>query len=521
MIRLVPIDAVRASDYNPRKNDEKRLALAELSIRKLGFLLPIYADESGEILSGHQRHLVATRMGFTEIPVEYVKAKDLQERKVVNILFNRATNDLQKQDTCEIIKKRLYSADVEELGSELPDIEPNSPESFPCYTTLRRMDTVKLAKKNHRAFDVHTKQLAKALERSIGSAMPIVIGESDNVINGIGRLQVAAEAGRKVVSCVRVRADQESFASSMLNLLSMDFDVKSTYADELRKNAFRRERTSRAQDAEGNETLGDGMFRGIFPKKAGRDMLNFTGEVLATWKKYYGTCIVDFGAGKLSDTRALRRAGITVSAFEPYFVTIGDKVHKQKSLELINKFLDEIEDGRQFSTVFVSSVFNSVPFMEDRKQIAVIAAALCYPGGMTVCWCQSNKAPQFINTKKKYVTAEKTLTFDLDYEPNTIMGDLGNHPKVQKGHTEEEMRAIFAPCFSKVRRLELIDKFWYMEVEKPVLAPDALAAALDFEFELPYPDGTRMGLSQRAREAFEHRLGIKLPPPKGDVTDEG
>lgn len=215
MIRLVPIDAVRASDYNPRKNDEKRLALAELSIRKLGFLLPIYADESGEILSGHQRHLVATRMGFTEIPVEYVKAKDLQERKVVNILFNRATNDLQKQDTCEIIKKRLYSADVEELGSELPDIEPNSPESFPCYTALRRMDTVKLAKKNHRSFDVHTKQLAKALERSIGSAMPIVIGESDNVINGIGRLQVAAEAGRKVVSCVRVRADQESFASSI------------------------------------------------------------------------------------------------------------------------------------------------------------------------------------------------------------------------------------------------------------------------------------------------------------------
>ena len=140
---------------------------------------------------------------------------------------------------------------------------------------------------------------------------------------------------------------------------------------------------------------------------------------------------------------------------------------------------------------------------------------------MTVCWCQSNKAPQFINTKKKYITAEKTLTFDLDYEPNTIMGDLGNHPKVQKGHTEEEMRSIFAPCFSKVRRLELIDKFWYMEVEKPVLAPDALAAALDFEFELPYPDGTRMGLSQRAREAFEHRLGIKLPPPKGDVTDEG
>ena len=27
MIKLVPIDTVRASDYNPRRNDEKRLAV--------------------------------------------------------------------------------------------------------------------------------------------------------------------------------------------------------------------------------------------------------------------------------------------------------------------------------------------------------------------------------------------------------------------------------------------------------------------------------------------------------------
>ncbi|MCX4266938.1 MAG: ParB N-terminal domain-containing protein, partial [Firmicutes bacterium] len=69
MIRLVAIDAVQASDYNPRRNDEERLALVELSLRKLGFLLPIYADKSGEILSGHQRQLVARRLGFEQVPV--------------------------------------------------------------------------------------------------------------------------------------------------------------------------------------------------------------------------------------------------------------------------------------------------------------------------------------------------------------------------------------------------------------------------------------------------------------------
>ena len=161
MIKLVPIDAVRASEYNPRRNDEKRLALTELSLRKLGFLLPIYADESGEILSGHQRHLVASRMGFQQIPVEYVSGKTLGERRGVNVLFNRATNDLQKQDTCAIIRRRLYEMDIEAMTGELPDIEPGTEASFPCVYALRRMDVVKLAKLNHRSFDTHIKQLAK------------------------------------------------------------------------------------------------------------------------------------------------------------------------------------------------------------------------------------------------------------------------------------------------------------------------------------------------------------------------
>ena len=165
MVKLVPIGDVRASEYNPRKNDEKRLALTEMSLRKLGFLLPIYADKDGEILSGHQRHLVAERMGFDKIPVQYVDQEDLNSRKTLNVLFNRATNDLQKQDTCTKIKKRLYNMDIDGMCADLPDIEPGSEASYPCVYACRRIDTVLLAKKNHRDFDSHMKALAKALEK--------------------------------------------------------------------------------------------------------------------------------------------------------------------------------------------------------------------------------------------------------------------------------------------------------------------------------------------------------------------
>lgn len=511
MIKLVPITDVKASEYNPRKNDEKRLALTEMSLRKLGFLLPIYADTSGEILSGHQRHLAATRMGFTRIPVQYVNNMDLNERKTVNILFNRATNDLSKQDTCDKIKSRLYNMDIQSMCEALPDIEPDSEASFPCVYAIRRVDTTQLAKVNHRNFDSHIAALAKTLERSVGSSMPIVIGQDMNVVNGIGRLQVAAEAKRKFVQCVQVTKAQEEFSSAMLNLLSMDFSMESSYADVLRYNSFMRERNTRETDTEGNCAFGDGFFKGLFPNNNGRDFFKLEGEALEAWKNKYGDKIVDFGAGKLNNTRTLRNAGVFVSAFEPYFVTTGDTIHKEKSIEIANKFLDEVESGVEYTSVFISSVFNSVPFMEDRIKIAQIAAALCSPGGRVVCWCQSNESQQFVITKKHSVTNNARLTFDLDYEPNTVLGDISKHPKVQKGHTADELKDIFSRSFKSIDRIDMISKFWYLEATKPTVNPERLAEALDFEFDLPYPDGTTLGLADRARKVFEKRLGITLP----------
>ena len=47
---LRPLDALNPSAYTPRQADPARLSLVELSIRKLGWLLPIYASPEGEIL---------------------------------------------------------------------------------------------------------------------------------------------------------------------------------------------------------------------------------------------------------------------------------------------------------------------------------------------------------------------------------------------------------------------------------------------------------------------------------------
>jgi ParB-like chromosome segregation protein Spo0J len=98
-MKLVDIDSLNPSTYNPRAADPCRLDLIEISLRKLGFVLPIYATPDGEIISGHQRHHVAKRMGVRQVPVAITKAMELPERKAVNVAFNRATNDLDCGDT--------------------------------------------------------------------------------------------------------------------------------------------------------------------------------------------------------------------------------------------------------------------------------------------------------------------------------------------------------------------------------------------------------------------------------------
>lgn len=103
-MQLTGIERLNPSTYNPRTADPRRLDLIELSLRKLGFLLPIYATPDGEIISGHQRHHVARRMGVKHLPVEYTRAMDMEERKVLFYDLSAAKEEMEPSGPCaEII----------------------------------------------------------------------------------------------------------------------------------------------------------------------------------------------------------------------------------------------------------------------------------------------------------------------------------------------------------------------------------------------------------------------------------
>jgi hypothetical protein len=133
-VKLVPISEVTPSTYNPRQADPRRLDILELSLRKLGWLLPIFADRNGEILSGHQRHHVAQRIGLTHVPVVFTEAMDLATRKAINVAFNRGTNDLSAAATPRSITDALGRIDLPALAAAVPDRDPAAPDFARCLT---------------------------------------------------------------------------------------------------------------------------------------------------------------------------------------------------------------------------------------------------------------------------------------------------------------------------------------------------------------------------------------------------
>lgn len=496
MIWIEPIDAVNPSTYNPRTADPQRLDLIELSLRKLGFIAPIYADANGEILSGHQRHYVASRMGCTRVPVCRIPAMDLEKRKALNIVFNRATNDFDICRTSAKAGRMLEELDLRGLATAIDDKAPDSPQFLRCASPSREF-VKKLCGANAGHWIPYAKNIARTL-RKAGIVMPLVCTPDGRVINGIGRLEMLAERKEEFAEVVYVSETEAQFAHAMMNLLSMEFDIHTRYADLLRYNSFRRARRVR-------EELGNGFIFAVHGAKPCHAFDIFNLAQQAIWRKEHGHTLLDFGAGHLTETKILRAAGFDCTPFEPYHIT-GADIDKGKSVILTREFLEVVASGKQFSSIFVSSVLNSVPFAKDREHIAVICAALCQPFTRLYACASSTSETGYRQVNGKAFHNESNagnISFRLEYEPGVRIGDFQSKPKVQKYHTKKEFFELWDPLFRKVEIRELSNNVTAKCAQVRRIPAGRIREALSFEFNLPYPDGTRMNLVDEAIIAFQ------------------
>lgn len=494
-MKLVDINSVQPSAYNPRENDRERLDLVKLSLKKLGFILPIYSDKNGEILSGHQRHLVALEMGFKWVPVEFTKELSLTERKSINILFNRGTNDLKKDTTVEDMKKFLSTINISELADAIPD--KTEDDRYRCFDAVE-MSVVELVDKNESNFNNYAMNTARSLSIK-GINMPIICTKDLKVINGIGRLMLASRNKKESIRVVFIEDHEAEFCNAMLNYLSMDFNLHEKYRDMLRFNAFRRPSNTRPY-------LGMAFTFSIH-KKA---MKEFDISVPANkkkWIEFYGRNVIDFGAGLLTESKLLQKNGVNANPFEPFVLNEKNAVCRETTYGVGLSFIEKI-NSYEWDSVFMSAILNSIPFIEDRKKVLIIISALCGRTTRVFSNSVSVNSSRYMDVNGEEVKnkqSEDCLKFKLEYEEGITIGDIRETPKVQKFHTLKEWNELWSERFERVKVGEQKGNVLVIASNPKKITLQELEDACNFEFNMVYPDGERLNLHKEAFEALKEK----------------
>jgi len=140
----VPINELRASEYNPRKHSKEQADQLKESIKRFGLVDPIICNNAEErkniIIGGHFRIEVAKELGMVTVPVVYVNIPDIAKEKELNLRLNKNTGDFDLNLLAQFDESFL--ADIGFSSQDLDDIFPteNNPEMFDLEKELEKLD---------------------------------------------------------------------------------------------------------------------------------------------------------------------------------------------------------------------------------------------------------------------------------------------------------------------------------------------------------------------------------------------
>lgn len=497
LVKNYAISGVTKDKANPRKSDAARMGLLKLSLKKLGFIQPVFITPGGMLLSGHQRTTVALEINFKTVPAMVLELTEDQIRGV-NLVFNRATNDFTAFDTGSKAAGRLDISAVIEAAEALPDFDGEHWYALDCKTEPLAPLTAGQAER----YDKKAANMALVPYR-MGIKIPVVASQSGQIVNGVHRAFAALEAGETHWPVIRIPDTHAEVALNFLNYLSMDFHVDSDFEKLLRASAYRRPQNNRGAVPKAMRFWANG-------ERTLPDKDSYSTDYWRNFRDLHGPTILDFGAGLGKAAPYLQTKGINAHDFEPYRIDPDSGVgvpSPEYSRAQAKRFLQLISDPKEkINSIFLCSVLNSVPFLRDRMCILAIVHALSTRATSVYGTCRDISDYNY-----EYGGIRNANYFTFDSEPGVRLGDFMGNPKLQKFHTQSEAETMFK-TFWKTVQLWPGGNVFYFKLTAPLgVNIKALGEALDFEFgTLPFKDGSTMGLAKEARAAFSKRLMTKV-----------
>jgi len=443
LIEKYDINKINPASYNPRYlSEDKKQSLIE-SISEVGFLKPIIINSNNTIIAGHQRSKCMLILGKTHVPAFIIDGIT----KTDEVRFNQMHNG----SDIEIGEGDIVKVNTDKIGWH--------------YVKPYQIEIIKLGK------NANQKKELSRLFLKYGEFGSCVLDSENNCIISSDYASVSKMMNKELYvfkenNSLKVNLIKKYFSLSY-GEFSYDLLEKQTYIQCL---------------AQMNRLAGEKQFKSILYEKVVIPNINKAERIL------------DFGAGKMAYVKNLKTQGFNIFGIEFYLRKTGQNViDYKKVIELIDCVVEDIKQNGLFDVVVCDSVLNSVDSIEAHNSVINTIRTLCKPNGKLFF---SGRCYEFVEKLSKVEKTKDKQNYLYFYDKNLFTANFrsGNW-FYQKFHTIKMVKEICKTISNKnikIMRFNSSSFQCYLNNDIELSNKDK-KKAIDFEFNLPLPNGKTYG----------------------------
>lgn len=440
MIEYIEVGKIHGAEYNPRIISDEQFAELILSIKEIGFILPIIVNRrNNTIIAGHQRTKAAKAAGIENVPCLF--CDDIAEGDEVK--FNQLHNFTDTHDC--IAYGKIYA----------PGFHQIPPEEF----TVTDNNATQL------------QEICKLMTK-YGNLLCAVVCKGEILV---GARYVRACQLLRIpvnVSCV-----DECLYDKAKSYLTADYGVYSY--DNLEKHTYVQGLAQMFRQTEAVEG-----------KKQNKSML-YISCVLPYLIKHPKDSVLDFGCGKGAYIASVQHRGYRAIGIE-FYNNNGNQIDVSKGNRQIDVLIKMIRQNGLFDVVVCDSVLNSVDSMEAEdsvlKCLNLFSKGKVFLSGRTMNAIVSKS--KLKRRLDKSALCGNMNSF-LDANNFTATYRKGNW-YYQHFHTKEQIAESCKKAGLHIDSLKWGGSSFQVECSMARdLTEEEARNAIDFEFTLPLPGGKR------------------------------
>lgn len=438
------IAGLQPAEYNPRLIDAESFAELRRSVRTHGVIRPIIATAAGVIVAGHQRTKACLAEGITRAPAYIIASVVEGDEARFNQLHN--ATDVEHAASVTVPPAAPGWRDVP-AGEIIGDAQqPGGPVRHEIFRLLNRYGLWggAVAKADGTVVVGAQYALTCALARRPCRMyyLPAEAGETDLLTRGYGHFNYSA---------LKRTPWHQTFCQPQRN---------------------------------GGILANSPLYEGfVMPRLTRTERL------------------VDVGCGTGAYIRRLRAGGYRATGWEPYWRK-GTAIDRGAARTLTDELLAEFERDGPFDVGVADTVVNATGSVDSARDVALLLSALVKPGGRVYVSGIAREGADREAASGRYATKMARLRRVHFHDPTGLTAIHYRGEWFYQWAASQVQVTAFAENIGKVQRAKA-NGYWWLELSNDRPVPSAeVIAAVRREFELPYPDGSTLGMGDRAVEVL-------------------